>query len=253
MTLLDHLIELRRRLIYCLVGFVVSTGGCYFVAEDIFGFLTRPLVQILGGQHQRHMIYTGLTEAFSSYVKLAMFGGLFVSFPFIAIQAWLFIAPGLFEREKKVFAPFLIATPFLFLAGAALAYTVIIPMAWGFFLSFETTGLSGAMPIRFEAKVNEYLHTVMQVIFAFGLCFQLPVVLALLARIGVVTVSQLVRMRKYAFLFIVIGAAILTPPDFLSPFGLIIPLVILYELSILLIKWMGPGVSKDVSSPAEMN
>ena len=242
MTLLDHLIELRRRLIYALLAFGLASSACYFVAQDIFGFLTRPLVHILGADPTRHMIYTGLTEAFTSYVKLAMFGGLFVGFPFIAMQIWLFVAPGLFKQEKKVFAPFLMATPVLFLAGAALAYTVVIPMAWSFFLSFESTGLSGAMPIRFEAKVNEYLQTVMRVIFAFGLCFQMPVLLALLARVGVVTSEQLISHRKYAFLGIVIVAAILTPPDFLSPFGLIIPLVILYELSILIIKWMSKKI-----------
>ena len=240
MTLMDHLIELRRRLIYALLGFLVATGGCYLIAEDIFAFLTRPLMNILGGDSGRHMIYTGLTEAFTTYVKLAMFGGLFVSFPLIAFQVWMFVAPGLFKQEKQVFAPFLFATPILFLMGAALAYTVVIPLAWSFFLSFESTGLSGAMPIRFEAKVNEYLQTVMRVIFAFGLCFEMPVLLALLARIGVVTAEKLVQVRKYAFLTIVIVAAILTPPDILSPFGLIIPLVILYELSILIIKWMGP-------------
>ena len=229
MTLLDHLIELRRRLIYALLAFGLASSACYFVAQDIFGFLTRPLVHILGADPTRHMIYTGLTEAFTSYVKLAMFGGLFVGFPFIAMQIWLFVAPGLFKQEKKVFAPFLMATPVLFLAGAALAY-------------FESTGLSGAMPIRFEAKVNEYLQTVMRVIFAFGLCFQMPVLLALLARVGVVTSEQLISHRKYAFLGIVIVAAILTPPDFLSPFGLIIPLVILYELSILIIKWMSKKI-----------
>lgn len=239
MTLLGHMIELRRRLIYALAGFILATLLCYGFAEDIFGFLTRPLTHIIGHEQGRRMIYTGLTEAFTTYLKLAMFGGLFLSFPVIASQIWMFVAPGLFRREKVVFLPFLIATPLLFLLGAALAYTAVIPMAWSFFLSFESMGSSLAMPIQFEAKVNEYLSTVMKLIFAFGFCFELPVLLTLLARIGVVTAEKLTRSRKYAFLAIVVVAAILTPPDFLSPFGLIVPMVVLYEISIFLVKWMG--------------
>lgn len=239
MTLLGHMIELRRRLIYALAGFILATLLCYGFAEDIFGFLTRPLTHIIGHEQGRRMIYTGLTEAFTTYLKLAMFGGLFLSFPVIASQIWMFVAPGLFRREKVVFLPFLIATPLLFLLGAALAYTAVIPMAWSFFLSFESMGSSLAMPIQFEAKVNEYLSTVMKLIFAFGFCFELPVLLTLLARIGVVTAEKLARSRKYAFLAIVVVAAILTPPDFLSPFGLIVPMVVLYEISIFLVKWMG--------------
>ncbi|MBN9564604.1 MAG: twin-arginine translocase subunit TatC [Alphaproteobacteria bacterium] len=248
MTLLDHLIELRKRLIISLLGFIAASGACYLFAPEIFGFLTAPLVETLGQKAERHMIYTGLTEAFTTYLKLSMFGGLFLSFPIIANQIWMFIAPGLFKREKQVFLPFLIATPLLFLLGAALAYFVVIPMAWSFFLSFETSGSLNAMPIRFEAKIDEYLGTVMKIIFAFGFCFQLPVLLALLTRVGVISEETLKKNRKYAFLGIVIVAAILTPPDFLSPFLLIVPLTILYEFSILLAKWLSKRMHNSKTS-----
>ena len=236
--LLEHLVELRRRLMICLGTFVVMTGLCYFFVEPVFAFLTAPLVHLLHGQSGRHMIYTGLTEAFATYLKLAMFGGIFLSFPVMANQLWLFLAPGLYRQEQRLVRPFLIATPILFILGAALAYYVVMPVAWKFFLSFESPGATSHMAIQLEAKVSEYLSTSMKLLLAFGLSFQLPVILVLLEKLNLITVHKLVASRKYAFLGIVIGAAILTPPDFLSPFGLIIPLVLLYECSILLIRWM---------------
>ena len=248
MTLIDHLIELRKRLIISLVGFITASGCCYLFAPEIFGFLTAPLLKTLGHNGERHMIYTGLTEAFTTYLKLSMFAGLFLSFPVSANQMWMFIAPGLFKREKQVFLPFLIATPLLFVLGAAMAYCVVIPMAWSFFIGFETMGSLSSMPIRFEAKIDEYLGTVMKIIFAFGFCFQMPVLLALLTRVGVVDEVKLKKNRKYAFLGIVIVAAILTPPDFLSPFLLIVPLTILYEFSILLAKWLSKRMHNSKTS-----
>ncbi|MGB8274152.1 MAG: twin-arginine translocase subunit TatC [Alphaproteobacteria bacterium] len=232
MPLLDHLVELRNRLLYSVVGFLAAFVLCYVYSEQIFAFLVRPLADILHDQTGRRLIYTGLTEAFFTYVKVAMFGALFVSFPVVASQLWMFIAPGLYKNERKAFLPFLIATPVLFVMGAALVYFVVIPLAWRFFLSFETPGGPGALPIQLEAKVNEYLSLVMTLIFAFGLCFELPVLLTLLARVGLVTSAQLASMRRYAIVIIFTAAAILTPPDVISQISLALPLLALYEISI---------------------
>ena len=172
--LLEHLIELRRRLIYSVVALLLAFIGCYFVAEQIYAFLVQPLADVLEGQEGRRLIYTGLTEAFFTYLKVAFFAALCISFPIIAAQLWIFVAPGLYRNEKLAFLPFLILTPLLFFAGAALVYYFIFPLAWKFFLSFETVGGATALPIQLEAKVNEYLSLVMKLIFAFGLSFQLP-------------------------------------------------------------------------------
>ena len=178
------------------------------------------------------MIYTALTEAFFTYLKVSFYGALFISFPVLALQIYKFAAPGLYKDEKKAFLPFLVATPVLFSLGAALVYYFIFPLAWSFFLGFQTETATLGMAIELEAKVNEYLSLVMKLIFAFGLSFQLPVVLSLLARIGVVNSTFLKERRKYVVVMIFAAAAILTPPDPITQIGLAVPLLILYELSI---------------------
>jgi sec-independent protein translocase protein TatC len=236
--LLEHLIELRRRLIYSLLailaGFIVS----YLFAPQIYEFLVRPLALASGGEHRR-LIYTGLTEAFITYVELSLWTGCFLAFPVIASQLWMFIAPGLYKNERKAFLPFLLATPVFFLMGAAMAYFVVFPLAWKFFLSFEIpASAAGALPIQLEARVSEYLSLSMTVIFAFGLAFELPIALVLLARAGILSATKLSSFRRYAIVLIFAVAAVLTPPDLVSMISLALPMTLLYELSIVGAKWM---------------
>ncbi len=234
MPLLDHLVELRRRLVYSLVTIVILFFICYYYSDNIYAFLVKPLAEITeetGGE--RRMIYTALQEAFFTYVKVAFFAAMFLGFPVIASQVWLFVAPGLYKNEKKAFLPFLIATPVLFFLGGAFVYYFIFPVAWKFFLSFETTGAGASpLPIQLEAKVGEYLSLVMQLIFAFGLCFQLPVACTLLGRVGIITSEGMKSKRRYAIVLAFVAAAILTPPDVISQIGLAVPTIILYEISI---------------------
>jgi len=237
MPLLDHLIELRSRLLTSAIAILVLFFICYYFAPDLYNFLVAPLADVLekmGGQ--RRLIFTALHEAFFTYIKVAFFAALFLSFPFIAIQIWMFIAPGLYKYEKKAFAPFLIATPILFFMGGALVYYFIFPLAWSFFLSFESVGSAGALPIQLEAKVDQYLSLVMRLIFAFGLCFELPVVMTLLGRVGMVTSKGMKEKRKYAIVLAFVAAAILTPPDVISQIGLALPTMLLYEISIISVK-----------------
>jgi sec-independent protein translocase protein TatC len=237
MPLLDHLIELRQRLLRSCVAVLLLFFVCYYFAPHIYDFLVQPLADILektGGP--RRLIFTALHEAFFTYIKVALFTALFLAFPFIAIQIWAFIAPGLYKHEKRAFAPFLVATPVLFFMGGALVYYLIFPLAWKFFLSFESVGGHGALPIQLEAKVDQYLSLVMRLIFAFGLCFELPVVMTLLARVGMVTSKGLAKNRRYAIVLAFIAAAILTPPDVISQIGLAVPTMMLYEVSIWAVK-----------------
>jgi sec-independent protein translocase protein TatC len=233
MPLLEHLVELRRRLIYSFIAFILAFLVCYHFSQDIFAFLVRPLADALKDRPDAHMIFTALHEAFFTYLKVGFWAALFVSFPVIASQIWMFVAPGLYRHEKKAFLPFLVATPVLFLMGAALVYYVIFPMAWHFFLSFQASGGDGALPIEVAPKVDQYLSLSMQLIFAFGLGFELPVLLMLLVRVGIVSSSGLARNRRYAIVGAFIAAAVLTPPDVLSQFSLAIPLIILYEISVI--------------------
>ena len=229
----SHLVELRKRLINSFIFLFIFFIGSYFFSEHLYGFLVEPYAKVVKESGiERRLIFTALQETFLTYLKVSFFAAFFVTCPYILIQIWKFIAPGLYKHEKKAIVPYLILTPILFFLGGMLVYYLIMPLAIKFFLSFESTGVSTGLPIQLEAKVNEYLSLVMKLIFAFGISFQLPVVLSLLARVGIVNAKFLKDRRKYVVVMIFAAAAILTPPDPITQIGLAIPLLILYELSI---------------------
>ena len=236
-SFVEHLTELRSRLVKCIIYLFIIFVICYFFSENIYSFLVAPYAEaVKDDEINRRMIFTALHETFITYLKVAFFAAMFITSPIILTQIWKFVAPGLYKNEKRALLPYLIASPTLFLLGGMLVYYLIMPLAIKFFLSFETSAHISSLPIQLEAKVNEYLSLIMRLIFAFGISFQLPILLSLLARVGFIDSQYLKKRRKYVIVIIFALAAILTPPDPITQIGLGIPLLILYELSILSVK-----------------
>ena len=244
MSLIDHLTELRKRLMWSFLYIFLIFVICFYYADKLFFFLARPLVNLMDLENGQGFIYTALQEAFFTELKIAFFFSIFFAFPLISIQIWKFIAPGLYKNEKKAFLPFLVATPILFFAGGSLVYFFIAPIAWNFFLSYQNMSTSG-VPIRLEAKMGEYLSLMMRFIFAFGLAFQLPVVLGLMAKVGIVSYQSLKKFRKYAIVIAFLSAAFLTPPDPFSQISLALPIILLYEISIYIAKIIQRNKEKE--------
>jgi sec-independent protein translocase protein TatC len=237
MPLLDHLIELRQRLIYSLIAVGVLCILCFIVSRQLFDFLLGPYKAAVPDIKDVHLIYTAPQEFFFTQLSVALFAAIFFAFPVIASQIYMFVAPGLYKRERKAFLPYLVATPIFFVLGAALVYYIVVPMALRFFLSMQENDPNG-VTITMQTRVSEYLSFIMTLILAFGVCFQLPVILTLLARIGLVGSSFLKKGRKYAIVVFLVIAALLAPPDPFSQIGLTVPLYLLYEFSIQAVLWV---------------
>ena len=242
-TLKEHFLELKARLLKVIIFFIIASGISYWFSDLIYLFLLDPLVG-LSETGLRKVIYTGLTEAFVTYIKLALFAGFIMTTPIMSWQIYFFLAPGLHKREKRIVAFSLFLSPVLFLLGGFFLYYAILPKAWAFFLSFENTDHS--IPLLLEAKISEYLTLVTELITAFGLAFQMPIILIILTLLGIVSSEGLIKKRRIAIVINFIIAAIFTPPDVLSQLGLALPLLLLYEISIMLCKLVENKRSEDV-------
>ena len=248
--LLDHLVELRSRIIKSLVALALAFVVCYAFSEQIYGILVRPLADAMQGQEHSRLIYTQLYEVFFTYVRVGLFGAMCLAFPYVATQVWLFVAPGLYRDERAAFLPFLLATPVMFTVGALIAYYLMMPITIRFFIGFQTDGSASGLPIELEQRVSEYLGYAMTMIFGCGLSFQLPVLLTLLGRVGIVSSQGLKEFRRYAVVLVAVAAAIFTPPDPISMLLLAAPLVLLYEVSIWLVWLIEKRAAEKTEAPA---
>ena len=234
----SHLIELRNRLLFFFIFFIFCFSFSYFFIDKILDFIVEPFINSIEFKNDKRLIYTGLTEVFLSYLKISIISAFIISAPFFIYQIWAFVAPGLLNKEKKVIFPFLFLVPIMFLIGFVFVYFLIIPLAWDFFISFDTSASNKNYTIELEPKINEYISLSLKLAFVFGLAFQLPIVVLLLTILGLISPNDLKKKRRYIIVMIFLISAIITPPDIFSQIGLALPIIILYEFSLLLSKYL---------------